>query len=156
MCAVFGPIAYLWSTILYPSGTEPPSLTNITADNMVSSIVTGSSLTVNLNPGTNVSIGSVTVTMGGVDVTAAAYSNGKISIPSVTGDVVISATGIAADYTQVEYLESPASETHGGIATNYILAATNLVECTFEGGANWAFPFGTCTNGGDIYCLTNH
>ena len=35
----------------------------------------------------------VKVTMGGSDVTAACYSNGVISIPSVTGDVVITASG---------------------------------------------------------------
>ena len=35
----------------------------------------------------------VTVTMGGKDITASAYANGKISIANVTGDVVITAKG---------------------------------------------------------------
>ena len=36
---------------------------------------------------------AVTVTMGGVDITATAYKNGVISIPAVTGDLVITAKG---------------------------------------------------------------
>lgn len=47
---------------------------------------------------------SVCVTMGGVDITATAYQNGVITIPTVTGDLVITATGtvksIYADYLQ--------------------------------------------------------
>lgn len=37
-------------------------------------------------------ISSVTVTMGGVDITATAYANGVVTIAEVTGDVVITAT----------------------------------------------------------------
>ena len=36
---------------------------------------------------------TVTVTMGGVDITAGCYAGGKISIPAVTGDLVITARG---------------------------------------------------------------
>ena len=36
---------------------------------------------------------TVTVTMGGVDITETAYKNGVISIPAVTGDLVITAKG---------------------------------------------------------------
>lgn len=43
---------------------------------------------------------SVTVTMGGTDVTASVYANGVINIPSVTGDVVITAVATyVAKYT---------------------------------------------------------
>ena len=37
---------------------------------------------------------TVTVTMNGEDITSAAYADGKISIPSVTGDLVIAAKGM--------------------------------------------------------------
>lgn len=39
-------------------------------------------------------ISSVTVTMGGTDITSTAYSNGTVSIASVTGDIVITASAI--------------------------------------------------------------
>lgn len=41
-------------------------------------------------------LNSVTVTMGGEDITATVYSSGTITIPSVTGDIVITATAVAA------------------------------------------------------------
>lgn len=112
------------------------NLTNITADNNTASVIEGGSLTVNLTPDTNAVMGEVFVTMGGVDVTATAYSKGKISISSVTGDVVITATAEVANYTQVDYLE--------GDGTSYIYApygigATDLVEATFYlVRTNWA------------------
>lgn len=40
-------------------------------------------------------ITSVNITMGGVDITSQAYSNGNISIASVTGNIVITATSTA-------------------------------------------------------------
>lgn len=47
-----------------------------------------------LTPDLGYTIQSVTVTMGGVDITASAYSNGKLNF-TVTGDVVITATASA-------------------------------------------------------------
>ena len=44
-------------------------------------------------------IREVTVTMGGVDITDSAYSDGHISITQVTGDVVITATAVKTGYT---------------------------------------------------------
>ncbi len=41
-------------------------------------------------------LNSVTVTMGGDDITATVYSSGTITIPAVTGDIVITATAVAA------------------------------------------------------------
>ena len=42
---------------------------------------------------------SVTVTMGGVDITSNVYSNGVINIANVTGDIVIAAQAIGNTYT---------------------------------------------------------
>lgn len=104
------------------------NLTSVTADGTPASVVEGGSLTVNLTPDTNAVLGEVVVTMGGVDVTATAYSNGKISISSVTGDVVITATATVASYTQVEYLEGDGT---AFIYAPYGIGATDLVEANF-------------------------
>lgn len=85
-----------------PGGDEPvPSyftitnnLTNVTNNNTTTSIEEGKPYTATLTP-TGTSINSVTVTMGGVDITSSAYSNGVISIASVTGDIVITAVSEA-------------------------------------------------------------
>lgn len=49
--------------------------------------------TITADDGYTLDGGSVTITMGGVDVSTY-YSNGKIAIPNVTGDIVITATAI--------------------------------------------------------------
>lgn len=48
---------------------------------------------------------TVTVTMGGEDITATAYSNGAISIAQVTGDVVI--TAAAVEELNVDFATAP-------------------------------------------------
>lgn len=52
------------------------------------------SLTINLTPESGINIGLVTVLMGNDDITSTSYSNGVISISSVTDDVSITAIGI--------------------------------------------------------------
>ena len=45
---------------------------------------------------------NVTVVMGGVDITSSVYADGTINIPSVTGDIVITATeNVTVSYTNL-------------------------------------------------------
>lgn len=44
---------------------------------------------------------TVSITMGGTDITATAYSNGTISIPAVTGALVITITAVAAAVSSI-------------------------------------------------------
>lgn len=70
------------------------NLTNTSNSNTSNRVVKGASYTATITPDREtVQITSVTVTMGGVDVTADVYSDGVITIPSVTGDVVITVVG---------------------------------------------------------------
>lgn len=79
---------------------EPPSVTNnlthVTNSNTATMLEQGASYTGTLTADTGYTLGSVTVTMGGVDITATVYSSGTITIPSVTGDIVITATAVVA------------------------------------------------------------
>ena len=52
------------------------------------------STTLTANDGYTLTGGTVTVTMGGVDITATAYADGVISIAAVTGDVEIFASAV--------------------------------------------------------------
>ncbi len=70
------------------------NLTNVTTSNNITNIAEGTGYIATLTPDSNYTISSVTVTMGGEDITSTAYSDGSISISSVTGDVVITATAI--------------------------------------------------------------
>lgn len=73
------------------------ALTSVTSSSAVSSIKSGEAYTTTLSVADNYTIQSVTVTMGGVDITSEAYSNGTISISAVTGDVAI--TAVATGFT---------------------------------------------------------
>ena len=75
--------------------TVTQTLTNVIADNSASSVTAGSAYSATLTPDTDYEIGEVAVHMGGVDITATAYSNGVISIANVTGSIVITATATA-------------------------------------------------------------
>ena len=67
------------------------NLTNVTNSNGATAVNSGTAYTATLTPDSGMAMQTVTVTMGGVDVTSMVYSNGTISIASVTGNIVITA-----------------------------------------------------------------
>ena len=73
------------------------NLTNCSLDNSKSIVIDGQGYVANLtaNEGFTLEGVTVTITMGGVDMSAY-YSNGKIAIPNVTGDIVITAEAVAS------------------------------------------------------------
>lgn len=79
------------STVLH---TVTQNLTNVTSDYSDPTVEEGSSLVVTLTPGSGYEIGTVTVTIGGIDATGTTWdaSTGKVTIDSVTANVVITAT----------------------------------------------------------------
>lgn len=76
---------------------------NVTSSNSETSVQDGGSYTATLTAAEGYNLDSVSVTMGGVDVTADVYANGVISIPAVTGNVEImaSASIIASEAVMV-------------------------------------------------------
>lgn len=73
------------------------NLTNVTANSAVVNVREGDSYTNTLTIPDLYTLSSVVVTMGGVDVTSTAYGGGQISIASVTGDIVVTATATYDD-----------------------------------------------------------
>lgn len=73
------------------------TLTNCTTNNAVTSVTDGDSYTATLTAADSYALNSVVVTMGGTDITSTAYSGSVITIASVTGDVSIVATAVAAE-----------------------------------------------------------
>ena len=68
-------------------------LNNVSSSNSNTEIVANSSYTATLTPITDeYTLSSVTVTMGGSDITSTAYSDGIITIASVTGNIIITAS----------------------------------------------------------------
>lgn len=73
------------------------NLTGATSSNSATSVEenTAYSATITADSGYTLTGATVSVTMGGTDITSSAYSNGTISIASVTGDIAI--TVVAAE-----------------------------------------------------------
>ncbi len=79
-------------TVTYSVTTN---LTDVEIDNATSIVDEGTAYTATLTPTVDGYIlGSVTVTMGEVDVTADVYADGVVTIPSVAGNVVITAVAV--------------------------------------------------------------
>ena len=83
--------------------TVTNTLTKTTTNNSATTVTEKSSYTATLTANSGYELSSVKVTMGGTDVTSSVYSNGKITINSVTGNIVITAvsTVIAVSYTNL-------------------------------------------------------
>lgn len=90
-------------------GTEPTTytitnnLTNVTNSNSITTIEEGSSYSATLSPSGGYEISTVTVTMGGIDVTSSVYSNGSVNITNVTGNIVITATATESSTEVTSY-----------------------------------------------------
>ena len=96
-------------------------LTNVTTSNSAAMIISGAAYHAVLTPDSGTEMSAVTVTMGGVDITATAYANGIVSISSVTDDVAITATAQSViDTVTPELIDgyiSPTTGTIGGTSS---------------------------------------
>ena len=71
------------------------NLTNCASSNTADSIAEGAAYTTTLSPtGTYKKLGAITVTMGGVDISASAVSGSTITIASVTGNITITCAAV--------------------------------------------------------------
>ena len=90
------------SDVDIPTYTVTNNLTGCTTSNSAISVDGGSAYAATLTPNSGYAMTTLTVTMGGVDITSSAVSNNAISIASVTGNVVITALAEAqTSYTNL-------------------------------------------------------
>ena len=81
--------------------TLTQNLTDCTSNVSLTAINEGEALSMTISPNAGKKIGSITVTMGGTDITATAVSGSTVHIASVTGNVVITAVAVAAYTNQI-------------------------------------------------------
>lgn len=93
------------------------SLTNCAIDNHKKAVIDGEGYgaTITAAAGYTLDGAAVTITMGGTDVSTY-YSNGKIAIPSVTGDIAITVTAVSSAPTYTNLFD--ASKMHAGQRIN--------------------------------------
>lgn len=116
------------STVTY---SVTNTLSNCATSNSASSVEEGNAYTATItaNSGYTLEGATVTVTMGGTDITASAYSNGNISIPSVTGALVITIAA-AKEQTPKELFDPSAATINQRFNSSGAYSALNGNFCT--------------------------
>lgn len=108
--AGFGNLAQLISQIRVQGACAIiQSLSHVSSTTNLYSVTEGESFTTTLTADNNYVDLQVTVEMGGTDITSTAYSNGTVTIDSVTGDVVITASATIRKYSIVYNLTNVTS-----------------------------------------------
>ena len=79
------------------------TLSHCTTSNAAESVTKGDSYTATITAATGYKMAGATVsiTMGGTDITASAYNNGVITIAAVTGNLIISVTAVAVEVSSI-------------------------------------------------------
>lgn len=114
-----------------PLYTITYSLTNVTSSKNDPTITGGESFTCILTADTDYALGTVTVMMGETDITNTSYANGTVSIPLVTGNIVITATATALPVVKWDYtLGRLPSDNDDGIST--AISSGSAVTATFD------------------------
>lgn len=142
-----------YAATVYHSITN--ALTHVTSSNAAVAAEDGTAYSATITAEDGYTMSSVTVKMGGTDITATAYNadTGVISIASVTGDVVITAN--ATKTVSYQNLVPSAVDTSGASAPytdGYIIKSDGQINALdhfvttgfipFDGGANHAYRIG--------------
>lgn len=116
--------------------TVSRTLTGVISSNTDNSVNKGSSYTTTLTLASGYQNMSVTVTMGGVDITSSALSNNVVTIASVSGNVVITATATQIPVA-VEYIYGG-----GAFSTASSISYADLVIDTTVNASTKTITFG--------------
>ena len=128
------------------------SLSHVTSSTSTASVAQGSSFAATLTAASGYTLSSVTIKMGGADITSSAYnaSTRVVSIASVTGNVTITATAVVATVavSSVTLNKSTLSLTEGSRET---LTATVLPSNATNKTVTWTVsPSGYATVSGGV------
>lgn len=123
-------------------------LSHVSSSNTQSTVEVGDSYTTTLTASTNYTLNTVTVTMGGVDITSTSYSSGTVSIPSVNGNIVITATAVlAAQSITATYTQSGTVYDTDSLDS---LKADLVVTANYSGGTSETVPASDYTLSGTL------
>ena len=124
------------------------NLSHATNSNSLSSITEGSSYTATIQISAGYTLDVIRITMGETDITNTVYSNGNISIPNVTGDIIITVTTTQSTSTVRNYLRDELVGTFTeGIWEDAVMIPDLAIPNT---GEVVSFDCNSCING-DLY-----
>lgn len=116
------------------------TLTNCTSNNLSTSVHLDDAYTATItaNSGYTLTGASISITMGGVDITSTAYNNGIITIPKATGDININISAAEIIFTVTNNLTNCVSDnasTNVHFGDSYIANITANSDYTLNGAS---------------------
>lgn len=113
------------------------NLTNVSTNNPSTSVEENGGYTANLTANDGYLLESVTVIMGGVDITSSAYANGVVSIDNVIGNIVITVTASEIQSEEIVMLSYLANnDTDSYVETDVYPSIKNRFEFGYETTVN--------------------
>ena len=132
------------------------TFTNVSTDNPSTSVEENGGYSATLTPTSGYLLETVTVTMGGVDITSTAYANGVVTISSVTGNVVITAIASEPQSEEVVMLKSITGDGASYIDTEVLPQKSHRYEISFTSATDGEGDFvGGTLFGVDCYAYAS-
>lgn len=136
------------------------NLTNVTASNTATAVTEDTVYQNTLTPDSGYTMGTVKVTMGGVDITSSCYSNGVIKIEQtssdgniITGDIVITATATMPLVTEtITPHIAPRSTWYGALEGGLLTLKNSNMEAALGVSTANSYPF-TDRNSKQFYLM---
>ena len=147
----------LYAALYYRYWAVTNTLTNCTTSNASEQVVKSQSYTATITPSAGYTLTGATVliTMGGVNVTANVYNNGVISIPSVTGVLVISATAVEKTVSSIDAVFTQGSAVIYDIDSLDTLKQYLVVTATYTDNTTEVIPSTDYTLSGSLATATS-
>ena len=123
------------------------NLTNCTTNNNNLSIEGGSSYSATISANTNYEMSSITVTMGGADITSSVVNGYVINISNVTGNIVITASATAIQTTTTYTITNNLSNCSTS-NSNKSISSGSSYSATISPNTNYAMSNISVTMGG--------
>lgn len=102
------------------------TLTNCTSSNEASSAAAGAAYTTTITASSGHTLGGITVTMGGADISSTAVSGSTVTISNVTGAIVITAAATATPAAKTNLIPTSTDSAGAAFGANGIKSGTRL------------------------------
>lgn len=117
------------------------TLTNCTSSNEASSAAAGAAYTTTITASSGHTLGGITVTMGGTDISSTAVSGSTVTISNVIGAIVITAAATATPAAKTNLIPTSTDSAGAAFGTNGIKSGTRLNSSGAESTSNLSsFP----------------
>ena len=135
--------------------TVSNNLTNAASSNSAATVAEGESYSATITANSGYTLTNITVSMGGVDITAETVSGNQISITTVTGNLVITASTAAENaviinltgYNFTAYASDTSGATGAELSNGQLIKTTTYLYVKLVPNTGYGISSVTCTGG---------